>query len=202
MSTPLAASPLQNTTTISNTIFSTSKDAKQTSKPRKKRPPTNTSTSIKPKMEIKMTPHKPRKPAPVEYTTDEEGMIVYDSEEVETTKSIIKGLSAEYWQNEVTSSEYQPPVPLVITTFASNSSSTSAASSSNKALSSSKVSMFTPLPTETCPVAETITALSKNIPSAHRDIFSYDFLKFVLQPNRSITPEIEIQLTPHKQKNF
>ncbi|GFT43135.1 hypothetical protein TNCV_5119861 [Trichonephila clavipes] len=45
-----------------------------------------------------MTPHKPRKPAPVEYTTDEEDMIVYDiEEEVETTKSIIKGLSDEFW---------------------------------------------------------------------------------------------------------
>ncbi|GFV94612.1 hypothetical protein TNCV_3826791 [Trichonephila clavipes] len=101
MSTPLAASPLQNTTTISNTIFSTSKDAKQTSKPRKKTSSYKHIYSIKPKMEIKMTPHKPRKPAPVEYTTDEEDMIVYDiEEEVETTKSIIKGLSAEYWQNE------------------------------------------------------------------------------------------------------
>ncbi|GFW36042.1 integrase catalytic domain-containing protein [Trichonephila clavipes] len=49
----------------------------------------------------KMTPHKPRKPAPVEYTTDEEDMIVYDiEEEVETTKSIIKGLPEEHWQNE------------------------------------------------------------------------------------------------------
>ncbi|GFV45253.1 hypothetical protein TNCV_2496111 [Trichonephila clavipes] len=66
MSTPLTASPLQNTTTTSNTILSTSQDAKQTSKPRKKRLPTNTSTSIKPKIEIKMTPHKPRKPAAVE----------------------------------------------------------------------------------------------------------------------------------------
>ncbi|GFW64596.1 putative RNA-directed DNA polymerase from transposon BS [Trichonephila clavipes] len=79
MSTSLSASPLQNTTTTSNTMLSTSQDAKQTSKPRKKkRPPTITSTSIKPKIEIKMTPHKPRKPAPVEYTTDEEDMIVYD----------------------------------------------------------------------------------------------------------------------------
>ncbi|GFX29622.1 uncharacterized protein TNCV_4776941 [Trichonephila clavipes] len=88
MSTPLPASPfLQNTTTTSNTILSTSQDAKQTSKPRKK-----------PNIEIKMTPHKPRKPAPVEYTTDEEDMIVYDvEEEVEKTKSIIKGLSEEYW---------------------------------------------------------------------------------------------------------
>ncbi|GFS84319.1 putative RNA-directed DNA polymerase from transposon BS [Trichonephila clavipes] len=36
MSTPLSASPLQNTTTTFNTILSTSQDAKQTSKPRKK----------------------------------------------------------------------------------------------------------------------------------------------------------------------
>ncbi|GFV10819.1 hypothetical protein TNCV_4705881 [Trichonephila clavipes] len=35
-----------------------------------------------------MAPHKPRKPAPVEYITHEENMIVYDIEEVETTKSI------------------------------------------------------------------------------------------------------------------
>ncbi|GFT99950.1 hypothetical protein TNCV_1079831 [Trichonephila clavipes] len=35
-----------------------------------------------------MAPHKPRKPAPVEYITDEDNMIFYDIEEVETTKSI------------------------------------------------------------------------------------------------------------------
>ncbi|GFX40122.1 transposable element Tcb2 transposase [Trichonephila clavipes] len=65
------------------------------------------------------------------------------------------------------SSESQPSVPLVITTFsASNSSSTSAASTFNKALSSSKVSMFRPLPAETCPVVETSTTISKTIPSA------------------------------------
>ncbi|GFW96498.1 hypothetical protein TNCV_4358201 [Trichonephila clavipes] len=73
----------------------------QPQNPVKKCPPTNTSTSIKPKIEIKMTTHKPRKPAPVEYTRDEEDMIVYNiEEEVETKKSIIKGLSEEYWQNE------------------------------------------------------------------------------------------------------
>ncbi|GFW43778.1 hypothetical protein TNCV_4771271 [Trichonephila clavipes] len=49
-----------------------------------------------------MAPHKPRKPAPVEYSTDEEDMILYDIEEdVESTKSIVRRLSAEYWQNEV-----------------------------------------------------------------------------------------------------
>ncbi|GFU30434.1 uncharacterized protein TNCV_2490671 [Trichonephila clavipes] len=38
------------------------------------------------KIEIKMAPHKPRKSAPVEYTTDEEDMIVYDVEEDEIEK--------------------------------------------------------------------------------------------------------------------
>ncbi|GFW95512.1 hypothetical protein TNCV_1722131 [Trichonephila clavipes] len=71
--------PQSVTTTTSNTIPATSQDAKQTSKPRrKKRPLKNTSNTIKPKIEIKMAPHKPRKSARVEYTTDEEDMIVYD----------------------------------------------------------------------------------------------------------------------------
>ncbi|GFW02114.1 hypothetical protein TNCV_4854541 [Trichonephila clavipes] len=48
-----------------------------------------------------MAPHKPRKPAPVEYSTDEEDMILYDiEEEVESTKSIVRRLSVEYWQND------------------------------------------------------------------------------------------------------
>ncbi|GFY23698.1 uncharacterized protein TNCV_1629801 [Trichonephila clavipes] len=47
----------------------------------KKRPPKNTCDTIKPKIEIKMAPHKPRKPAPIEYTMDEEDMIVYDVED-------------------------------------------------------------------------------------------------------------------------
>ncbi|GFX73759.1 hypothetical protein TNCV_4290751 [Trichonephila clavipes] len=68
----------------------------------------------------------------------------------------------------ISSSKSQPPIPLietVPTTF--NSLSTSAASSlSNKALSSSKVSMFTPLPAETCPVIETSTIISNIIPFA------------------------------------
>ncbi|GFY16137.1 hypothetical protein TNCV_3531401 [Trichonephila clavipes] len=32
----------------------------------------------KPEIEIKMAPHRPRKSAPAEYTTDEEDMITYD----------------------------------------------------------------------------------------------------------------------------
>ncbi|GFW98218.1 hypothetical protein TNCV_331701 [Trichonephila clavipes] len=98
---PLPACPVQTTITTANNIPpSTSQDVKQTSKPRKmKFPPKNTSASIKPKIEIMMAPHKPRKPAPVEYITDEENMIVYDIEEqVETTKSIVRRLSEEYWR--------------------------------------------------------------------------------------------------------
>ncbi|GFV94598.1 hypothetical protein TNCV_3826651 [Trichonephila clavipes] len=37
----------------------------------------------KPEIEIKMTPHRPRKSAPTEYATDEEDMITYDVEEEE-----------------------------------------------------------------------------------------------------------------------
>ncbi|GFX29885.1 hypothetical protein TNCV_4750131 [Trichonephila clavipes] len=60
---PSPACPvLETTTTTSNTIPATSQGAKQTSKPRrKKRPPKNTSNTIKLKIEIKMASHKPRK---------------------------------------------------------------------------------------------------------------------------------------------
>ncbi|GFS55649.1 uncharacterized protein TNCV_131631 [Trichonephila clavipes] len=72
-------SVLETTTTTSNTIPTISQDTNQTSKPRrKKRPPKNQSNTIKPKIEIKMAPHRPRKSAPTEYTTDEEDMTVYD----------------------------------------------------------------------------------------------------------------------------
>ncbi|GFU36023.1 putative RNA-directed DNA polymerase from transposon BS [Trichonephila clavipes] len=76
MSTPLPACPvLETTTTTSSTIPATSQDAKETSKPRRKiRPPKNTSDTIKPKIEIKMAPRKPRKPARTEYTTDEDSI--------------------------------------------------------------------------------------------------------------------------------
>ncbi|GFU48582.1 hypothetical protein TNCV_1439551 [Trichonephila clavipes] len=47
----------------------------------KKRPPKNTSNTIKPQIEIKMAPHKPRKSAPIECTMNEEDMIVYDMED-------------------------------------------------------------------------------------------------------------------------
>ncbi|GFX33424.1 uncharacterized protein TNCV_4122581 [Trichonephila clavipes] len=72
---------LQTTTSTSNAIPATSQDAKETSKPRRrKRPPKNTSNTIKPKIVIKMVPHKPRKSASIEYRTDDKDMIVYDVE--------------------------------------------------------------------------------------------------------------------------
>ncbi|GFS96213.1 hypothetical protein TNCV_1141801 [Trichonephila clavipes] len=79
-SSSTACSVPETTTTTSNTIPTTSQDTNQTSKPcRKKRPsPKTQSNSMKPKIEIKMAPHRPRKSAPTEYTTDEEDMIIYD----------------------------------------------------------------------------------------------------------------------------
>ncbi|GFT42830.1 hypothetical protein TNCV_2172801 [Trichonephila clavipes] len=75
----LACSVLETTTTTSNTITTISPDTPHTSKPRrKKRPPKNQSNTIKPKIEIKTTPHRSLKPALTEYSTDEEDMIVYD----------------------------------------------------------------------------------------------------------------------------
>ncbi|GFU90517.1 hypothetical protein TNCV_2574501 [Trichonephila clavipes] len=74
-----ACSVLETTTTTSDTIPAISQDTTQTSKPHgKKRPPKNQSNTIKPKIENKTAPHRPRKPAPTEYSTDEEDMIVYD----------------------------------------------------------------------------------------------------------------------------
>ncbi|GFW38761.1 hypothetical protein TNCV_3881281 [Trichonephila clavipes] len=55
----------------------------------------------KPEIEIKMTPHRPRKSAPTEYATDEEDMITYDVEEEElepdpTFKLSFKESSSSY----------------------------------------------------------------------------------------------------------
>ncbi|GFW36815.1 uncharacterized protein TNCV_4348561 [Trichonephila clavipes] len=79
-SSSTACSVLETTTTtISDSIPTTSQDTTQTSKlRRKKRPPKNQSNTIKPKIEIKTAPHRPRKSGPTEYTTDEEDMIIYD----------------------------------------------------------------------------------------------------------------------------
>ncbi|GFX19225.1 hypothetical protein TNCV_3013691 [Trichonephila clavipes] len=81
-SSSTACSVLETSTTTSNTIPTISQDTTQTSKPRrKKRPPKNQSNSIKPKIDIKTAPHRPQKPAPTEYSMDEEDMIVYDVED-------------------------------------------------------------------------------------------------------------------------
>ncbi|GFS74873.1 hypothetical protein TNCV_1395591 [Trichonephila clavipes] len=75
-SSSTACSVLETTTTTSNSIPTISQDTTQTSKPRrKKRPPKNQSNTVKPKIEIKTAPHSPRKPAPTEYSTDEEDMM-------------------------------------------------------------------------------------------------------------------------------
>ncbi|GFX35189.1 uncharacterized protein TNCV_2331291 [Trichonephila clavipes] len=96
------------------------------------------------------------------------------------------------------SSESQPPIPLIYT-VPTTSNSLSTSSLSNKVLSSSKVSMFTPLPAEKCPVIETSTTISKTIlpPTQAAKQTSKNrrenVLTEVLPPKK-----IEIQLTTHK----
>ncbi|GFX60667.1 uncharacterized protein TNCV_4917171 [Trichonephila clavipes] len=80
-SSSTACSVLETTTTTFNTIPTTSQDTTQTQNlnPVGKRPPRkNQSNAIKPKIDIKTAPHRPRKSAPNEYSTDEENMIIYD----------------------------------------------------------------------------------------------------------------------------
>ncbi|GFV74563.1 hypothetical protein TNCV_5130051 [Trichonephila clavipes] len=76
-SSSTACSVLETTITTSNTIPTTSQDTTQISKHRRE-PHKNQSNTIKPKIEIKMAPHRPRKSAPAEYTPDEEDTIIYD----------------------------------------------------------------------------------------------------------------------------
>ncbi|GFY00010.1 hypothetical protein TNCV_1341081 [Trichonephila clavipes] len=83
----------------------------------------------------------------------------------------------------------------------SNSLSTSAAfSSTNKTLASSNISMFTPLPAETCPAVETETSISNTIPSTSQTAKQTSKSRKKRRPKRSITSKIDIQLTPHKPK--
>ncbi|GFW46728.1 uncharacterized protein TNCV_2980841 [Trichonephila clavipes] len=69
-------------------------------------------------------------------------------------------------------SKSQPSIPLIDTapTTYNNFSTCAAFSSSNKALSSSDVSMFTPLPAKTRPAFETETSITDPIPSIHPKI--------------------------------
>ncbi|GFS55179.1 hypothetical protein TNCV_4799281 [Trichonephila clavipes] len=75
-------------TTTSNSIPSTitspvSQASKQKSRRKKRSPKTICNVAaptVKPKIEIKIAPHKPRKSSPIQ-DTDDENMIVYDTEE-------------------------------------------------------------------------------------------------------------------------
>ncbi|GFU90505.1 hypothetical protein TNCV_2574381 [Trichonephila clavipes] len=60
-----------------------------------------TAPTVKPKIEIKMAPHKPRKSSSIQ-DTDDEDMIVYDmAEQIESPKKNDKYfLSEGYWKNE------------------------------------------------------------------------------------------------------
>ncbi|GFU75288.1 hypothetical protein TNCV_4755471 [Trichonephila clavipes] len=72
----------QSVPTTSNSEHSNAPEipqcVKRNSRNRRKRPKVQN-----PGIEIKMTPHRPRKSAPTEYATDEEDMITYDVEEEE-----------------------------------------------------------------------------------------------------------------------
>ncbi|GFW44206.1 zinc finger protein 112 [Trichonephila clavipes] len=167
--------------TTSNTISAASQEAKQTSKPRtKKRPPKNTSNTIKPKIDIKMAPYKP---APAEYSTDEEEMIVYDEEE------LLESIQS-YEKRDVTlSSESQSLIPLTDTTLAiSNNLSISAASSSSTA----------------CPVLETTTTTSNTMSATSQEAKQTSKPCSKKRPlkntSNTIKPKIDINMATHKPK--
>ncbi|GFX83307.1 uncharacterized protein TNCV_2489631 [Trichonephila clavipes] len=100
-------SALETTTSnsIPSTIISPVSHASTQKSRRKKRNPKTicnvTAPTVKPKLEIKMAPHKPRKSSSIQ-DTDDEDMIVYDmAEQIESPKKNDKYfLSKEYWKNE------------------------------------------------------------------------------------------------------
>ncbi|GFU10900.1 uncharacterized protein TNCV_960651 [Trichonephila clavipes] len=100
-------SALETTTSnsIPSTIISPVSHASTQKSRRKKRNPKTicnvTAPTVKPKLEIKMAPHKPRKSSSIQ-DTDDEDMIVYDmAEQIESPKKNDKYfLSEEYWKNE------------------------------------------------------------------------------------------------------
>ncbi|GFW16071.1 uncharacterized protein TNCV_2864041 [Trichonephila clavipes] len=100
-------SALETTTSnsIPSTIISPVSHASTLKSRRKKRNPKTicnvTGPTVKPKIEIKMAPHKPRKSSSIQ-DTDDEDMIVYDmAEQIESPKKNDKYfLSEEYWKNE------------------------------------------------------------------------------------------------------
>ncbi|GFV50703.1 uncharacterized protein TNCV_2213651 [Trichonephila clavipes] len=108
LSNKMHPSALETTTSnsISSTITSPVFQASKQKSRRKKRNPKTvcnvTAPTVKPKIEIKMAPHKPRKSSPIQ-DTDDKDMIVYDMEEqIETPKKKNDKyfLSEEYWKNE------------------------------------------------------------------------------------------------------
>ncbi|GFU63210.1 hypothetical protein TNCV_1478041 [Trichonephila clavipes] len=60
--------------------------------------------------------------------------------------------------------------------------------------------MFSPLPAENSPVLETITTKFNIIPSTSQAIKQTSKTRRKKRPNGSITPQTEIQMTPHKPK--
>ncbi|GFY07152.1 glycerol-3-phosphate dehydrogenase [Trichonephila clavipes] len=94
MFTPIESSSSIIPTSSSNSVIqppcaSNIQDAKKISKVRaRKRKKELLKKMNDAVIEIKMAQHRPRKPASVEYTTDEEDMIVYDmGEEIESPKN-------------------------------------------------------------------------------------------------------------------
>ncbi|GFW61266.1 hypothetical protein TNCV_3377811 [Trichonephila clavipes] len=66
-----------------------------------------------------MAPYRRKKPAPTDYTTDEEDMIPYDVEEdeLEQHPNLVQKDDRQYWK-EITFSEIRPPqVGFETTTF-------------------------------------------------------------------------------------
>ncbi|GFY28069.1 transposable element Tc1 transposase [Trichonephila clavipes] len=98
----------ETTTSSSNSIpFTMTSSASQASKQNlttrgeKRNPKTicNVTTAVKPKIEIKMAPDKPRKSSPVQDTLDE-NVIAYDMEEEVESPKDKHFLSEENWQKE------------------------------------------------------------------------------------------------------
>ncbi|GFY03528.1 uncharacterized protein TNCV_3211651 [Trichonephila clavipes] len=98
----------------SNTVQDAKKLAKARSRKRKKELLKKMKEAI---IDIKMNPHRPKKPASDEYTTDEEEMIVYDVEdEIESNPDYVKGNVAELPPSSVDRLLYRgyPSSPVIV----------------------------------------------------------------------------------------
>ncbi|GFV78147.1 glycerol-3-phosphate dehydrogenase [Trichonephila clavipes] len=83
----------------SNTVQDAKKPAKARSRKRKKELLKKMKEAI---IEIKMNPHRPKKPVSDEYTTDEEEMIVYDVEdEIATNPDYVKENGKTYYKGQL-----------------------------------------------------------------------------------------------------